>query len=219
MRKGMILALAASACMLSAGMARADKSAQAFVDPSSLLGNANGFTNANSANLAAKTYSVGAAKQSGCKMKLQFKGLSGFVDGELMICLAGADACITSPCNLSNFGNSIVVLPKYSSLSLKSGTKADFADVGCGATNAVATGASVECYKYSAPYIAGIAATCNGGGGTWLPNPTFVAGGEATDGLVGLCQWFAPPNGGNRLTPPGTGLVAINGVATPDVVP
>jgi hypothetical protein len=134
-----------------------------------------------------------------------------------MICLAGADACIAAdplPCG-AGFGNSIVLHSIYSSLSLKSGTKADFADVDCGvATDATATNTTIFCYKFDGGYDP--AALCGGGGGLWIANDTFVPGGEATDGLVGLCQYFV---GGARLPAPGTGLVARDGVSTPDKVP
>jgi hypothetical protein len=211
MRRIIVLALAAA--VASASGARADKTASAFIDPATVHGGTNGFSNANSTNLAAKTYSVGAAKQSGCKMKIQFKGLSGFVGGEKMICLAGADACIAAnpiPCG-GGFGNTIVLHVPYSSLSLKAATKADFADVDCGvATDATATNATVSCYKFDGGYDP--AALCPGGGGLWIPNDTFVPGGEATDGLVGLCQYFTPST---RLPAPGSALVARDGVSTP----
>jgi hypothetical protein len=188
MRRIIVLALAAA--IVSASGARADKAANAFIDPATLLGNTNGFTNANSANLAAKTYSVGAAKTSGCKLKLQFKGLSGFVDGEKMICVAGADACIAVPpipCS-GGFGNSIVIHAPYSALSAKAGTKADLGAIGCGGTDATATDSSIACYKFDALYDP--AALCTGSAGAWLANPDFDPLSTATDGLVGLCQWF-----------------------------
>jgi hypothetical protein len=205
-----IIVLAFVAAIVSASAAHADKSASAFIDPAKLLGGTAGFTNANTSNLLAKTYSVGAAKTSGCKVKVQFKGLSGFADGEKMICLAGADSCIAAdpmPC-AGGFGNSIVLHVPYSSLSLKAGTKADFADVDCGiATNAVSTNSSIHCYKWDAGYDPDAACT-----GLWIPNATFVPGSEAIDGMVGLCQYFVA---GSRLPAPATPLVARDGLATP----
>ena len=214
MRRIVVLALAAA--VFSAGAARADKTAQAFIDPATKRGNPAGFENAWNGNLVAKTYSVGAAKQSGCKIKLQFKGLHNFADGEKMICLLGADACIAAhpnPC-AGGFGNSVVLHVPYSALSLKAGTKADMADVDCGvASDATATNTSAFCYRFDNAYDPVNA--CPGGGGLWIPNPTFVGGAEATDGLVGLCQYFTP---GTRLPAPASALVARDGVSTPDKV-
>lgn len=208
------------AVLFSAATARADKTAEAFVDPSSLAGGAFGFKNAIASNFAAKTYSVGALKQSGCKLKFQFKGLTGFADGEKMICLAGADANLAAfplPTTPSVwFGNTIVVHVPYSTLTLKAASKADPADIGCGGPDATAINASTSCYKWSATYNP--ATTCAGQGGLWLANLTFVTGQELTDGLVGVCQWFNPA-GGERLTPPATGLVARDGVTTRDTTP
>ena len=209
MRRMIVLALAATMCTF--GMARADKSANAFVDPATEHGNTNGFENANSTNLVAKTYSVGAAKVSGCKMKVQFKGLHGFVDGEKLICLAGADACIAAdplPCS-GGFGNSIVLLVPYSGISLKAQTKADFSDIGCGATDATSINSGMTCYKFDAGYAADPSAAC---AGLWIPNDTYVPGSEAVDGMVGACQFFTA---GTRMTPPGTGIVARDGISTP----
>jgi hypothetical protein len=47
------------------------------------------------------------------RQKIQFKGLSGFVDGEKLLCLAGAEA---NPVGAGFFGNSIVLHVPYSSL-------------------------------------------------------------------------------------------------------
>lgn len=208
-----MLGLALAVTMASAGAAFADKAANAFIDPAKLLGGTAGFTNAHSTNLLAKTFSVGSAKTSGCKVKVQFKGLSGFISGEKMICLAGADACIAAdplPCS-GGFGNSIVLHVPYDGVSLKAQTKADFGDVDCGkATDAVSTNTSMHCYKFDTGYDP--ATLCSGGGGLWVPNPTFVPGEEAIDGLVGLCQYFVS---GARLPAPATPLVARDGLATP----
>ena len=221
MRKIIVLAFAAT-IVVSASAARADKSANAFIDPSRVDGGTNGFSNAYCAlsagvctgNVPTKTYSVGAAKQSACKLKVQFQRLSGFADGEKMICPAGADACIATPplaCAGTGPGTTIVLHVPYSSLSLKAATKADTADIGCASADAISTNTSIHCYKWDGGYNP--VTTCSGQGGSWMANPNFVVGGEATDGLVGLCQWILGP--GTRLTPPGTGLVARDGLSTP----
>lgn len=229
MCKGKLLALAATVCWLSAGVAQADKSANAFVDPSST--GANGFKNVYSGNKVAKTYSVGAAKQSGCKIKLQFKGLTSppTNNGDKLICLLGADACIVPPpgdCSGVRFGNTIVALVPYDTTVRKGGTKLDttiFEPAGCGALDATATNATITCYRPNAAYS--VTSTdpgspgeqCGAQGGVWFPNPEFVPGAEKVDGLLGLCQWFAP--GSQRLTGPGTGVVAVAGVSTPGPLP
>jgi hypothetical protein len=215
MRKTMIVALAA-AVALSAGAARADKTAQAFADPSAT--GANGFHNLYSGNKLAKTYSVGAAKASGCKIKVQFKGLTGLASGDKLICILGADACIIPPpadCTGLRFGNSVVTLVPYDTVLGKGATKVDTRDVGCGGVDASATNADITCYK---PNIAYDPATqCAGQGGLWVPNPTFIPGTEATDGSPGLCQWFVP--GSQRLAGPGTGVVAVDGISTAGPIP
>jgi hypothetical protein len=215
MRKTMIVALAA-AVALSAGAARADKSANAFVDPTST--GTNGFHNLYSGNKLAKTYSVGAAKTSGCKIKIQFKNLTGLAPGDKLICLAGADACIVPPpgsCTGVRFGNTIVALLPYDPTLGKGGTKLDTRDIGCGGVDASATGSSIACYK---PGAYNPVTQCGADGGVWINNDTFAPGAEGSDGLLGLCQWFNP-GVPNRLTPPGTGLVASDGVSTPGPLP
>jgi len=220
MRKGMILALAA-AVALSAGAARADKAANAFADPTGT--GANGFVNVYSGNKLAKTYTVGGAKTSGCKIKVSFKGLRPpTANGDKLICLLGADACIVPPpgnCTGTRFGNTVVGIVPYDTILGKGGTKLDVGDIGCGGTDASAINADITCYRPNAAYSVSTntpgspAAQCAGQGGTWLPNPDFVPGAESTDGLVGLCQWFVP--GSQRLTGPGTPIVVVDGVSTP----
>jgi hypothetical protein len=212
MRKGMILALAA-AVALSAGAARADKAANAFVDPTST--GAQGFKNVYSGNKLAKTYSVGGAKTSGCKIKVQFKGLTPpTANGDLLICLLGADACIVPPpgdCTGTRFGNTVVGLVPYDTVLKKGGTKLDTGPIGCGGVDATATNTDITCYRPNGAYNP--STQCAGQGGVWLPNPDFVPGEEGTDGLLGLCQWFVA--GSQRLAGPGTPIVAVDGVSTP----
>jgi hypothetical protein len=127
-----------------------------------------------------------------------------------MWCLAGADACTGSPCSGANLaGNSIVLRVVYSSLSAKAGTKADITDTLCGILDATARNNTITCYKEA---VYNPAAQCATDGGGWLPNSTFVEASAATDGLVGLCQFAAS---GLRLTGPGSGIVARDGVSSP----
>lgn len=219
MRKTMLVVLAA-AVALSAGAARADKGAEPFVDPSST--GANGFVNVYSGNKLAKTYSVGGAKTSGCKIKISFKGLRPpTANGDKLICILGADACIVPPpgsCTGVRFGNSVVSLVPWDGVLLKGGTKVDTGGIGCGGVDASATNADVTCYRPNAAYSVTTntpgspAAQCGAQGGTWLPNPDFVPGEEASDGLLGLCQWFVP--GSQRLAGPGTAVVAVDGISS-----
>jgi hypothetical protein len=220
MRKTLVVALAA-AVALSAGAARADKSTQAFVDGSST--GANGFKNVYSGNKLAKTYSTGSAKASGCKIKISFKGLQApTANGDKLICLLGADACLVPPpgnCNGTRFGNTVVALVPWDGTLLKGGTKIDTGPIGCGGVDASAVNADVTCYRPNAAYSVNTntpgspVAQCAAQGGTWINNADFVPGEEGTDGLLGLCQWFVP--GSQRLTGPGTGVVCVDGVSTP----
>ena len=218
MRKTMLVALAA-AVALSAGAARADKTTEAFTDPTST--GANGFKNVYSGNKLAKTYSVGSAKASGCKIKIQFKGLGApTANGDKLICLLGADACIVPPpgdCTGARFGNTVVALVPYDTVLKKGSTKVDTGPLGCGLVDASATGADITCFRPDAAYgvttntVGSAADQCETAGGTWAPNNDFVSGEEATDGLLGLCG-FA--NEGDRLAGPGSGIVAVDGIST-----
>jgi hypothetical protein len=224
MRKSLILGFTTAILMICAGAARADKTAQALIDPLYVSGSPSptGFINASNTcspppgTCVKNVPTVGSVKQSGCKLKILIKGLTLFADLEEMICLAGADACIANPgipCG-AGFGNTVVARVPFSTLTLKAQTKADFTDIGCGATNATATNTSMRCYRDDLAYDPEL--LCSGSLGLWTNNDTFVPATPATDGLVGHCQYFTP---GTRLAPPATALVARDGVSTPQTIP
>jgi hypothetical protein len=203
MRKGIGL-IAAAALAAAAGTGWAgDKIASSFVDNTSLSGGSNGFTNGISTNLV---YSVGASKSASCKLKVQFKGLAGLSEGDLLICLPGADVRAAG-LPAGGAGNSVVMNVKWTALTGKGIGKADLRNLalGCGSTDSVSWNGEMDCYLPDPGYNP--ATQCGADGGLWLA-PIDVD----KDNLLGICQGAVL---GFRITPPGSGLLAVQGGTNP----
>lgn len=203
MRKGIGM-IAAAALTVAAGTGWAgDKESSSFVDNTSLSGGSNGFTNGISTNLV---FSTGSSKASACKVKVQFKGLTGLSDGDELICIPGADV-LGGPLPPGGAGNSVVMNVVWTALTGKGLGKADLRNfaIGCGAVDAVNWNGELNCYLPDGAYNP--ATQCASDGGIWLAplDPD-------KDNLLGICQGVVL---GFRITPPGSGLVAIHGSTQP----
>ena len=204
--KGVIVAVAIG-LMGSAGWA-ADKSSSSFVDASSLAGGSNGFSNG---------VSSGKDKAASCKVKIQIKGLTGFSDGDQIICIASADVRSAALGNAASgipVGNSVVILAPWSDLKQQAQGKADLSLIGCGTTTAINVGGDLECYKPDAAYLAdlaGAATACTGNTGMFWGNPSSTP----KDNLVGLCQGTLAAGAGARIDPPSSGKILQHGGYNP----
>jgi hypothetical protein len=191
--------------LTASGSIAGDKIGSSFVDNTSLSGGSNGFTNAISTNAV---YSVGASKSAACKLKVQFKGLTGLSDGDLLICLPGADVKATG-LPAGGAGNSVAMTVKWTALTGKALGKADLRNIagglGCGSVDSISWNGELDCYLPDGGYNA--ATQCASDGGLWLApaDPT-------KDNLLGICQGVVL---GFRLTPPGSGLLAVQGSTNP----
>jgi hypothetical protein len=222
MRRFLVLAVAS--LVLSGAQvswAGGDKTAEAFVDPSSLGGGANGFTNI----LSTGGTSSGTTKSGSCLLQVQLKGLTGFADGAVLICIAEADVRAAALGGGANtFGNSVVLRASVKAGGAK--LKADLKKVGCGSSDVIALNGFTSCYEPDADYsnVDDTAAgtnweeACLGAGMAPVANPSVappaIDPGPVKDGLLGLCQGFAP-NAGERIPRPATGLIAEQGSSSP----
>jgi hypothetical protein len=203
MRKSIgLIATAALALTASIGWT-ADKVASSYVDTTSLSGGSAGFTNGISTNA---TYSTGSSKSSSCKIKIQFKGVTGLSDGDELICLPGADVkAVSLP--PGGAGNSVAMTVVYSALTGKAQGKADLRKIegglGCGSQDAISYNGELDCYLPDAGYDAEAACA-----GIWLaPDAT------STDNLLGICQGVVP---GFRIGTPASALLAEQGSTNPE---
>lgn len=218
MRK--FLVLAAATVMLGSAQiswAGGDANSEAFVDPSSIAGGANGFTNI----ISSGGTSSGKSKAGKCLLQIQFKGISGYADGTQLICIAEADVRASAlPAGL--YGNSIVLRGVFKAGGAK--FKADLKKVGCGSADAIAIKGYMKCYAPNAAYTdtsspgTNWQAACSAAGMIAIPNPSLspVDPGPAKDSLLGLCQGLAA-NAGQRINPPASGLVAEQGQSNPQL--
>ena len=204
MRKSIGLFAAAALVVAASTSWAGDKSGEAFVDTSSLAGGSNGFTNGISTNLV---YSTGASKSAACKIKVQFKGLTGLADGAELICIGSAD--VKASIFPAGAGNSALLTAVWDQLTGKALGKADLrrvaGGVGCGSLDAINYDNDMDCYLPDAGYDP--ATQCATDGALWV-----AAAAESTDNFLGICQGGAP---GFRITPPGSGLLASQGATQP----
>jgi len=215
-----LLVLAAASLMLSSAQvsfAGGDANSEAFVDPSSIAGGANGFTNI----ISTGGSSSGKSKGGKCLLQVQFKGITGYADGTQLICIAEADVRASAlPAGL--YGNSIVLRGAFKSGGVK--MKADLKKVACGSADAIAINGYITCYAPDADYTNtddGAPGTnweeaCLAAGMVPIANPSLspVDPGPAKDALLGLCQGLGA-NLGQRINPPPTGIVAEQGQSNP----
>jgi len=195
--RNFVCALAAGVAFSAVAWAGGDKSSTAFVDPSSLDGGANGFTNG---------VSSGSSKSSGCTTQIKIKGLTGLNDGDQVICIGSADvkAAALPP---GGAGNSVVWTVPVAAGQIKLKSSVAIIDVGgnhCGSTKATAINSDARCYKPDGAYNPQTA--CGTIPGIWIAAPAN------TTGLVGLCQGTAV---GQRIPPPSSGEICRTGMTIP----
>lgn len=190
----------AAAVLVSGSVAWAgpkDKVAEALIDNSSIAGTPGVWDN---------LVAVGKVQMKGCKVKIQGKDLAAALEGEEIVCLAGADAK-SAGLPPGGAGNSIILAGTVSGGKLK--IKADMeGQIPCGApgNTAIAYNANVQCYRQDLAYTGG------GWIGACAPLPGIPIPGDGSDSFIGLCQGVVP---GVRIPAPGSALLAVQGMLTP----
>ncbi len=207
MKRLFALTAMAALCAAPALAGPKDQSKSGLIGPQALTGNAtvNNTTTAFS-------YQI-----KGCKLQIKAKGLAGVTDGDVIVCVAGADVIASGGgINPPGGGNSIVVVGEAKSGGL--GLKADLGEIGCGGVAAINFNGNLACYLDDAAYRANA--------GTWqavcvLPSvpignaavePTTLKGDPTQNIVVGLCQNFTTL--GARITPPPSALIGTQGSYT-----
>jgi hypothetical protein len=202
--KKLIVATAVFSLLGSPAWAGGDKVAEAFVDPSSLDGGLNGFSNGSSA---------GKVASKGCQIAVQVKGIStsALPDGQVAICLLDADI-FTDALPGGPFGNTLVVQAQAKGGSLK--TKSKLEPIGCGAGKTVTFNGGAECYLPDDAYRIGWEQICTDAGMTPLPYTDAKCANPLDDpkkcNTLGVCQGFVA-DGGQRIPRPSSGLIAQQG--------
>jgi hypothetical protein len=206
--KRLVIVAAALAIALPAWAGPKDKSAETLVDPTSITGN---LVTWNNATVTAKV------KAGKCKVKIQFKDALAALNGQQVICVAGADVRATAlPPGL--FGNSIVMAGTVADGKLK--ISADLSQIGCGDQNAININSTISCYAQDADYTD--ANDLNPGNwkqvcinaATVMAALPIVGDPPLADDLLGLCQGFTA-GAGERIDPPASALIAVQGGYNP----
>lgn len=205
--------ISAAAVLLAAttgAWAGGDKGQDSYVDNTSVAGGSAGFTNG---------VSSGKSKSGSCKLQIQLKGLTGYNDGDILICIAEADIRAAA-LGASAFGNSVVMRGAVKSGQLK--IKADFTAIGCASTTSINWNSDVKCYAPDANYtnLSNDAVnwknSCTTAGGMVpIPNAEATpASDPAKVNLLGLCQGLTP-NVQQRINPPASALICRQGATIP----
>jgi hypothetical protein len=198
----------------SSAYAGGDKSQNAMVDASSQNGGSNGFTNGTT---AAKI------KSGKCLLSGGIKGLTGFADGDIAICIGSATVLGTPLGPNTPLGNAAIIRAVAKAGQLK--FKADLTKVGCGSlattTKVVSFNPGFECYKPNAAFTDPATpgtnwhASCSG---IALDNPDATAASDpAKVNLLGVCQ--AAAGAGNPQGGPGTGKIGQTGLTIVSYLP
>lgn len=203
-----IFAVAVIACLIAstAWAGPKDKVKEALIQGTSIHGTGNWNND-----------TVSAGYKSGkCKIKIAFKDTLAAIEGDEIVCLAGADVRATSLGGGTNtFGNTAILKGIVTDGQLK--MKGDLSVVGCGnASDSIAINGTMTCYNEDlayAPDLPTITAKCSampGGGGLLLVGNAFFDG----DNLVGVCQG-SQANGGQRIGAPANGVLVVQGISVP----
>src|SRR5690606_22876123 len=89
----------------------------------------------------------------GCKLQIKAKGLVGVTDGDIIICVAGAD--VYADAFPAGAGNAIIFTGEVKSGGLK--IKVPLTEIGCGGSNNVQFNGRLSCYLDDAAYRASVA--------------------------------------------------------------
>jgi len=145
----------------------------------------------------------------GCKLQIKAKGLQSVVDGQKIICIAGADV-ISPPALTALAGNSVVFVGDVKGGKL--GIKADLTEIQCGTADAIQVNGDVTCYLDDAAYRTPTGTwqgACTGAGGAAGANaatdPDTLKSDPTQNVIVGLCQAFVA---GVRIGPPASAEIA-----------
>ncbi len=179
-----------------------DQTKDSFIGPQGLNGNATVNNSTTSFSLATK----------GCKVQIKAKGLVGTTDGDIIICVAGADVIAPPALGAPGAGNGVVILGEVKKGGL--GIKADLGEVLCGSNEQINFNGTLDCYlddpAYRAP--AGTWATLCAGQGMLVVangvNGTKLKVNNTENVIVGLCQGITL---GARLPGPSSALIATRG--------
>lgn len=215
MRKIIIATAAAALCVTPAFAGPKDQTKDSLIGPQAIAGNA-------TVNNATTAFTMQA---KGCKLQIKAKGLVGVNDGDLVICVAGADVRATAIPN--GAGNAVIFLGEAKKGGLS--VKVDLTEIGCGTTDQINYNGKLSCYLDDATYRATDPMTPPAGGWQQDCTTSFAAGTLAAPNCVGnpdcdklkvndtlpvilgLCQGFLPASLGNELTGPTSALIAVRG--------
>ena len=222
MRKLAIATAVATLCVTPAFAGPKDQTKDSLIGPQAIAGNA-------TVNNATTDFKFQA---KGCKVQIKAKGLQGVSDGDVIICVAGADVIANPAPAAPGAGNGVVLLGEVKSGGLK--LKADLTQIGCGSGDNINFNGSLNCYLDDPAYYAETVMAPYPAGG-WqndclaqaadyipilnpncdydpLPPDTDTCDRTKVNALpvvVGLCQGFVTLGG--RLDGPSSSLIATRG--------
>lgn len=197
MRKTLLIGALAVAVAAPAWAGPKDQIKQSLIGVDAIGGNA-------TVNNATTAFSMAA---KGCTVQIKAKGLSGVADGDMVMCIVGADVKATGlPAGGAGNGVLLVGEVKKAGISLK----ASLAEIGCGGTDQINYNGNMHCYLDDATYrTTGWSTACLGAGMAPIanaqPEPKQLKVNAGQNIVVGLCQGLSP---GQRLPGPGAGLIA-----------
>jgi hypothetical protein len=218
MRKMLIATGVAVLCVSPAFAGPKDQTKDSLIGPQAISGNA-------TVNNATTAFTMQA---KGCKIQIKAKGLAGVSDGDVIICVAGADV-IASPLPVApGAGNGIVLLGEIKSGGL--GIKADLTEIGCGSADQINFNGALSCYLDDANYLATVTMPPYPAG-SWqedcntnftapvAPAPNCVSNptcaklkvNNTLPVILGLCQGLSSASLGDRLAGPPSALIATRG--------
>jgi hypothetical protein len=215
MKKLLVATAIATLCVSPAFAGPKDQTKDSLIGPQALNGNA-------TVNNATTSFTMQA---KGCKVQIKAKGLAGVSDGDIVICVAGADVIAPPTINAPGAGNGVVLLGEVKKGGL--GLKADLTEIGCGSSDSLNFNGSLNCYLDDPAYYATVAsppypaggwqADCVAQGGDYIPiaNPKCASNEcdltkvNQLPVVVGLCQGLL--TFGGRLDGPSSALIATRG--------
>jgi hypothetical protein len=195
MRKTLMIGALAMAVATPAFAGPKDQIKQSLIGADAIAGNA-------TVNNATTSFSMAA---KGCTVQIKAKGLLGTADGDIVMCIVGADVKATGlPAGGAGNGVLLVGEIKKGGISLK----ADLTEIGCGGTDQINYNGNAACYLDSPAYrgpSGGWTTACLGQGMAPIanaqPEPKQLKVNAGQNIVEGLCQGLSP---GQRLPGPGT---------------
>jgi len=219
MRKMLIATGVALLCAAPAFAGPKDQTKDTLIGPQGLAGNA-------TVNNATTDFKM---QIKGCKLQIKAKGLVGVSDGDIIICVAGAD--VYADAIPTGAGNAIVFTGEVKSGGLK--IKVPLTEIGCGSSNNIQFNGKLSCYlddpayrvivgappypvgSWQADCDANFAAPVAPAGNCTPATPELECEvNKVNDTLpiiLGLCQGFSAASLGDELAGPSSALIAVRG--------